>query len=95
MPTRWVHFRIPEDVHDRIKAAAAEDRRSLSNWVAMACERALDTDAQEVLEFLRKTACMAPVMELAARQPGMPKTPFPELWARLVESGGHESEPDQ
>jgi predicted HicB family RNase H-like nuclease len=47
MPTRWVHFRIPEDVHDRIKAVAAADRRSLSAWVTVACEKALESAEAE------------------------------------------------
>jgi predicted HicB family RNase H-like nuclease len=42
MPTRWVHFRLDEAIHARVRAAAARDRRSLSNWVAMACEKALE-----------------------------------------------------
>jgi uncharacterized protein (DUF1778 family) len=41
MPTRWVHFRVDEQIYDRIRAAADADRRSLSNWIAVACERAL------------------------------------------------------
>jgi hypothetical protein len=32
---------VDEDLHDRMKAAAA-DRRSLANWVAVACERTID-----------------------------------------------------
>jgi uncharacterized protein (DUF1778 family) len=40
--TRWVHIRVDEDLHERMKAAAAADRRSLANWVAVACERAMD-----------------------------------------------------
>ena len=57
MPTRWVHFRIPEDVHDRIQAAAAKDRRSLSNWVTVACEKALagDEDGQSAPDSVEVT----------------------------------------
>ena len=33
-------------VHDRVRAAADADRRSVSNWVAVACERALDAAPQ-------------------------------------------------
>lgn len=49
MPTRWVHFRIPDDLHARIKAAAIKDRRSVSSWVTVACEKALEAtrDTQE------------------------------------------------
>ena len=42
MPARWVHFRVDEQVYERMQQAAREDRRSLSNWVAVTCERALD-----------------------------------------------------
>jgi hypothetical protein len=46
MPTRWVHLRVDEQIYDRMKAAAEADRRSLSNWVAVACERALVSSPQ-------------------------------------------------
>jgi predicted HicB family RNase H-like nuclease len=32
---------VDEDLHERMKAAAAADRRSLANWAAVACERAV------------------------------------------------------
>jgi predicted HicB family RNase H-like nuclease len=39
--TRWVHFRIAEELYERARAAATADRRSLSNWLALVVERAL------------------------------------------------------
>jgi predicted HicB family RNase H-like nuclease len=44
MPTRWVHFRVDEQIYERIRTAATADRRSLSNWIAVACERNLDAE---------------------------------------------------
>lgn len=78
---------MDEELHERMRAAAAADRRSLANWVTVACERMLDDDAGKILEFLRKTAPMASHMDLTATVPGMPKTPFPELWSRLGVNG--------
>jgi predicted HicB family RNase H-like nuclease len=46
MSTRWLHFRIEEELHERVREAAEADRRSVSNWVAVACERALENDPQ-------------------------------------------------
>lgn len=47
MPTRWVHFRVDEQIYERIRSAATADRRSLSNWVAVACERALSAESDQ------------------------------------------------
>ena len=47
MATKWAHFRIDEATLERAKAAAAADRRSLSNWFALTVERRLDEDAPE------------------------------------------------
>jgi len=42
MPTtRWVNFRCDEDLHERMKVAAAADGRSLSNWLAYRISRML------------------------------------------------------
>jgi hypothetical protein len=41
VPTRWVHFRIDEKLYERMRTAAAADRRSLSNWLALVVEHAL------------------------------------------------------
>ena len=45
MTTRWVHLRVDEELHERMRQAAHDDRRSLANWVAVACERALKSVA--------------------------------------------------
>jgi len=42
MAMRWLHFRIDEHLHERARQAAGADRRSLSNWVALTIERAVD-----------------------------------------------------
>lgn len=42
MTKRWVNVRMDDSMLGRIRAAAEADRRSVSNWVALACERALD-----------------------------------------------------
>jgi hypothetical protein len=41
MAMRWLHFRVDEQLLERARLAAAADRRSLSNWVALTIERAL------------------------------------------------------
>jgi predicted HicB family RNase H-like nuclease len=38
---RWVNVRVGEELYERIKAAAEADRRSLSNWIGVACEEKL------------------------------------------------------
>lgn len=40
--TRWVPIRVDEALHERMCAAAAADRRSRADWVAVACEHAID-----------------------------------------------------
>jgi predicted transcriptional regulator len=39
-----VSFRVGEDLRERIRAAADADRRTMSNWIALACEEKLDRD---------------------------------------------------
>ena len=39
--TKLVQLRLAPELHDRIKAAAAADGRSLANWIARVCERAI------------------------------------------------------
>ncbi len=46
MPARWLHFRVKEELYERMREAAATDQRSISNWVVVACERALDASPQ-------------------------------------------------
>ena len=46
MPVRWVHFRVDEDLYRRMREAAAADHRSLSNWLALIVERALNADPE-------------------------------------------------
>jgi predicted transcriptional regulator len=43
-PVALVSFRVGEDLRDRIRAAAEADRRTMSNWIALACEEKLDRD---------------------------------------------------
>ena len=38
MPPRWVHFRVDEELYERMHAEAAADRRSLSNWLSLSIE---------------------------------------------------------
>ncbi len=47
MGMRWLHFRIDEQLHERARLAAAADRRSLSNWVMLTIERAVDAAEAE------------------------------------------------
>jgi len=47
MAMRWLHFRVDEQLLERARLAAAADRRSLSNWVALTIERALPGDQPE------------------------------------------------
>lgn len=47
MPVRWVHFRVEEDLHEKMRAAAAADRRSLSNWLALTLERVLEEEPRQ------------------------------------------------
>ena len=47
MLVRWVHFRVDEDLHKQMREAAAADRRSLSNWLALIVERALAADQND------------------------------------------------
>ena len=42
MTAKWAHFRISPELYERAQAAAAADRRSLSNWFALTIERRLD-----------------------------------------------------
>jgi hypothetical protein len=43
-PVALVSFRVGEDLRERIRAAAEADRRTMSNWIALACEEKLDRD---------------------------------------------------
>ena len=44
MAMRWLHFRLNEQLLERARQAAEDDRRSLSNWVGLTIERALRED---------------------------------------------------
>ncbi len=44
MGTRWVRFRLDEELHEQALKAAAADRRSLGNWVSVIIERSLSND---------------------------------------------------
>ena len=41
-PVRFISVRVPDELHERIRAAAEDDRRSISNWVIITLEQALD-----------------------------------------------------
>ena len=41
-PVPTAHFRISDELLDRAQRAAEADRRSLSNWLAVVVERALE-----------------------------------------------------
>jgi predicted transcriptional regulator len=43
-PVALVSFRVGEDLRERIRVAAEADRRTMSNWIALACEEKLDRD---------------------------------------------------
>jgi predicted HicB family RNase H-like nuclease len=47
---RWVNVRVGDELYERIKAAADADRRSLSNWIAFACEEKLARTERERTE---------------------------------------------
>jgi predicted DNA-binding protein len=42
VPPHWISFRLPPDLHARLKDAAAEERRSMANLLAVIVEQALD-----------------------------------------------------
>jgi predicted HicB family RNase H-like nuclease len=42
MPSKYLSIRLDGDLRERAQAAAAADRRSLTNWVAVTIEQALD-----------------------------------------------------
>jgi hypothetical protein len=37
--TRPVHIKFPPELYDAIKAAADADRRPLTHWIRLACEK--------------------------------------------------------
>ena len=39
--TKLVQLRLQPELHNRIKDAAAADGRSLANWIARVCEKAI------------------------------------------------------
>ena len=41
MTARYVRIQLEQAVYDRARQAAAADRRSLANWLAVTVERAL------------------------------------------------------
>jgi CopG-like RHH_1 or ribbon-helix-helix domain, RHH_5 len=42
MAAKRVHFQLDEDLIARAQQAADDDRRTLSNWIAVVVERALE-----------------------------------------------------
>ena len=47
MSTRYTAFRCPEDLLEKAKARAAEQRRSLSNYIITLIERDVGSDSGE------------------------------------------------
>lgn len=47
MPPNWISFRLDPSLHERLKAAAAEERRSMANLLAVIVQQALDARDQE------------------------------------------------
>ena len=43
MPRPLAYFRAGDEAHERVRAVAHTDRRSLFNQLAVACERASDS----------------------------------------------------
>jgi predicted HicB family RNase H-like nuclease len=39
--TVTLSFRLPQNLHEKIAAAAEADRRSIAGWIRVACEREL------------------------------------------------------
>ena len=80
MPTLTIK-NIPEDLYERLKLSAAEDRRSMNRQVIVCLERALQTspvDVEQVLSrarTLRKTSRALPLTDkllTRARREGRP-----------------------
>ena len=47
--TKLVQLRLQPELHTKIKQAAAADGRSLANWIARICERAIkESEAKNV-----------------------------------------------
>jgi predicted HicB family RNase H-like nuclease len=42
VPQNWISFRLDPALHERLKAAAAAERRSMANWLATVVEKALN-----------------------------------------------------
>ena len=40
-PMRWLNVRVGDELYERIKHAAEDDRRSMSNWASVAFEEKL------------------------------------------------------
>lgn len=46
MTVRHVHLKLEQETWERARQAAAADRRSLANWLAVLVERALEDKAR-------------------------------------------------
>lgn len=42
VPKNWISFRLDPALHERMKAVAAAERRSMANWLATVVEKALN-----------------------------------------------------
>jgi predicted HicB family RNase H-like nuclease len=42
VPQNWISFRLDPALHERMKAVAAAERRSMANWLATVVEKALN-----------------------------------------------------
>lgn len=47
MALKTINVSMPEEVHDKIKAKAKEDDRSVSSWLRIAAEEKLNKEADE------------------------------------------------
>ena len=50
MSKRKITFQIEQDVYEQAERAAGADRRSLSNWLAVTVERAVEDKLRESAE---------------------------------------------
>lgn len=41
MTERHLNLRLPGDIHERVKTAAASDHRSMNSWITVVIQRAL------------------------------------------------------
>jgi secreted protein with Ig-like and vWFA domain len=54
--TRYVRIQLEQAVYERARQAAKDDRRSLSNWLAVTVERSLEDRPSDAAEQPAQTA---------------------------------------